>query len=490
MALVSFLDSRQSRVRVGTCREIMATMPSNSVDSIVCDPPYALTANKKGGTGEASLNLNSPAGRSRITTGGFMGKKWDANLLSVEDWAEALRVAKPGAYLVAFGGTRTSHRLTCAIEDAGWEIRDTLMWLYGSGFPKSRDIAKDFDKGMRKVVGVQQAPGHAKANVEQGRTHTEFPKYDSTPVSDLAHQWQGWGTALKPGHEPICLARKPLVGTVAANVAEYGTGGLNIDATRIGTSENLNGGAYAKDGTERHDGTESWRYKRGGGAEFKQPTGRWPANVCLSHAPECREVGTRRVKVVGATAHRKGQGNGGMFVPEGSPHPGYRDADGMETVTAWECVESCPVALLDAQSGKSKSAGGRIGNKDGGGIYGGGKGLAGAFVKGDPGYGDTGGASRFYYTSKASRREREAGLGDLSASHPTVKPLALMRWLCRLVTPPGGLILDLCCGSGSTGCAAVLEGFRFRGIDAEAEYVEIARRRIKYWQRMRDGDEP
>ena len=209
------------RIHVGDCRDVLAAMPDASVDSIVTDPPYELTAGKRGGTGTASMNVNSPAGRARIGTGGFMGQQWDATGIAhnVEMWAECLRVLKPGGHLLAFGGTRTFHRLACAIEDAGFELRDSVLnlhgggdcpwlaaWGFGSGFPKSLDVSK------------------------------------ALQASDL---WRGWGTALKPAFEPIVMARKPLVGTVAANVLAHGTGGLNIDACRVPTSDDLNGGRYS-----------------------------------------------------------------------------------------------------------------------------------------------------------------------------------------------------------------------------------------------------
>lgn len=443
----------------GDCLAVMGALRSASVDSIVCDPPYALTSGKKGGSGQASVNLESPYGRARIGTGngggGFMGKAWDASLPGVEVWAEALRIAKPGAYLVAFGGPRTSHRLVSAIEDAGWEIRDSLCWLFGSGFPKSHNL-----------------PG-------------------------------GLGTALKPAHEPICLARKPLGGTVAANVAEYGTGALNIDATRIGgpppsvPQPKFNSPTGAVYGFKAGEGRNG---------EMSQASGRWPANVVLSHSPECREVGTRKVR--GSAPNGPNRGRMGYHGSGVQPErePGYTDADGMETVTAWDCAPDCAVRLLDDQSGTLTSGANPTSRSSDkfrtayGDFEGQRECVAARGV-------DVGGASRFFYTAKAARSEREAGLdggerkaklwssgeqnpGSFQAEgtdrtstnhHPTVKPLDLMRWLCRLVTPPGGLILDPFTGSGSTGCAAVLEGFRFIGIEREAEYVAIARRRIAHW---------
>lgn len=349
-----------NEVLTGDCLEVMASMPESSVDSIVTDPPYGLS---------------------------FMGKDWDHGVPGEAFWREALRVAKPGAHLLAFGGTRTHHRLMCAIEDAGWEIRDCLGWLYGSGFPKSLDVSKAIDK---------------QAGVERGGEYLE-----SSPATPEAVRWQGWGTALKPAWEPIVLARKPLIGTVAQNVLEHGTGALNIDGCRVETKDNLNGGAYAKNGTVRNDG---WGMQRGGAGEYKQPQGRFPAN--LIHDGSDEVVGEfPNVKAGVAIRHRSGGKN---------------------------CHSDINKPPMD-----------------------------------DMGYGDSGSASRFFYCAKASKSERGEG-----NNHPTVKPLSLMRYLCRLVTPPGGVVLDPFTGSGSTLLAALKEGFRFIGIEKEPKYVEITLRRL------------
>ena len=382
-----------AEIRVGDCLEIMPTLDADSVDAIVTDPPYHLTTGKKGGSGLASENLDSPYGRAPIGTG-FMGKAWDGGDVAfrAETWAAALRVAKPGAHLVAFGGTRTFHRLTCAIEDAGWEIRDCLSWLYGSGFPKS-------------------------------------------------HNGAWGGTALKPAWEPIILARKPLVGTVAQNVAAHGTGGLNIDGCRIAGTKPV---VRAFDSENGNNPILHTRSATGRGETTSE--GRWPANVCL-------------------------------------------DEDAAR--------------LLDEASGERPST---LTGRDAGTDYASdaiSDGLFGRRLQGQL-YGDTGGASRFFYTAKASRAERNAGVEHLAAKplnwssgaqspgtfqaegtnrtaanhHPTVKPLDLMQWLCRIVTPKGGLVLDPFCGSGSTGRAAIAEGFRFIGIELSDEYAAIARARI------------
>jgi len=360
----------------GDCLEVLRTLPDNSVDSVVTDPPYGLS---------------------------FMGKKWDYDVPSSEVWAECLRVLKPGGHLLAFAGTRTQHRMAVRIEDAGFEIRDMIAWVYGSGFPKSHDVSKAIDKAAgaeREVVG-----SYAVTRDFSGRDYVGDPSSATTvnitaPATEAARQWQGWGTALKPALEPVTVARKPLVGTVAANVLAHGTGALNVDGCRVGASgEDLSrvsntslgsagGGIYGKAGAFVSEGS---------------PLGRWPANLI---------------------------------------HSGEDDA------------------------------------------------IAGL-----------GEAARYFYCAKASKKDRDEGLdgfvarqvfGDeggtyqgLSDSkepsknfHPTVKPTDLMRYLCRLVTPPGGVVLDPFMGSGSTGKAAALEGFQFIGIERESEYLEIARARI------------
>jgi len=359
----------------------MPTLDAESVDSIVSDPPYGLA---------------------------FMGKAWDHGVPGEPFWREALRVAKPGAYLVAFGGTRTFHRLTCAIEDAGWEIRDCLSWLYGSGFPKS-------------------------------------------------HNGPWGGTALKPAWEPIILARKPLIGTVAANVAAHGTGGLNVDGCRIPASDKTPA-PVGEFGRSYALGPSGFTGVRDGAGDA---LGRWPANVCLDE--EAAGMLDEQTGTLSVTGKRSAASQ-----------------------ARWAEGES-PLVGSGATNRKLTEYGG-----------------------------DTGGASRFFYTAKASRREREAGLEgmeekrsgvmqddgykwthdgkgnaiDLNTKarnhHPTVKPIALMRWLCRLVTPPNGLVLDPFTGSGTTGCAAVLEGFRFIGCEKEAEYVAIAEKRIAHWAGQHD----
>lgn len=391
-------------IYLGDCVKVLAGMDPESVDACVTDPPYEL---------------------------GFMGKAWDGTGVAYrpETWAAVLRVLKPGAHLLAFGGSRTHHRLACAIEDAGFEIRDVLMWLYGTGFPKSLDVSKAIDAsaGVTRDTGVPYInpggtkPMHTFSGWESG---TRRQPMVTNPATHDARRWQGWGTALKPAYEPIILARKPLVGTVAANVLQHGTGALNIDACRIATTEGLGGGAYAKDPTPRA-GQDMWTrdrkgdsncFKRGGAGEYVQPTGRWPANVVLDE-----EAG----------------------------------------------------AMLDAQSGVLKAGWFSGAKKKGMGFHGASREEADG-SRPSSSTGDNGGASRFFYCAKASKAERGEG-----NNHPTVKPIALMRWLVRLVTPPGGVVLDPFMGSGTTWLACSKEGFEFMGVEKDAHYVEIAKTRFK-----------
>jgi site-specific DNA-methyltransferase (adenine-specific) len=385
-------------------------MPSDSVDSIVTDPPYEL---------------------------GFMGKKWDSSGIAYDQtlWAECLRVLKPGGHLIAFGGTRTYHRMTCAIEDAGFEIRDCIQWIYGSGFPKSLDVSKAIDKqagATREVVGVHPYANRGTAQSLQSVNLSGSPEREqfiTAPATPEAQQWHGFGTAMKPAVEPAVLARKPLSGTVANNVMTWGCGALNIDGCRVPSDDGFekawdkpvrtniaNGGGAFGTGESSKRGTKAIDISAN-----KPVGGRWPANV--------------------------------IFDEEAAQ-------------------------MLDEQSGHSVSKATPRNN-----------GQFKSFSKGfdyahtTHGHSDSGGASRFFYVAKASRAEREAGLdGDSERAnhHPTVKPITLMRYLIRLVTPPGGTVLDPFMGSGSTGCAAMLEAMQFIGIELNAEYLEIARRRIEF----------
>jgi hypothetical protein len=448
-------------LHLGDCLEVLRTMPDCSVDAVVTDPPYGLS---------------------------FMGKKWDYDVPTTEVWAECLRVLKPGGHLLAFAGTRTQHRMAVRIEDAGFEIRDMIAWVYGSGFPKSLDVSKAIDKldaseeqerrrlrftawvretgvtsrqideatstnmgghyttaasqpaimtrehleqcrhllgdvpewvereadirsveslnmAEREVVGTETRYNEASGIVSAGRDErTLIERKITTPATPEAQQWAGWGTALKPALEPITMARKPLEGTVAANVLAHGTGGVNVDGCRVeGMAPVTVQGQSARAGEVYGADQRDQRVLE------PHASGRWPAN--LIHDGSDEVVGLFPQQQSGANPTRRGglgchgaAGQADCFSPRGT---------------------------------------------------------------------DTGSAARFFYTAKASRDDREGG-----NTHPTVKPTDLMRYLCRLVTPPGGVVLDPFMGSGSTGKAAMLEGFGFIGIEREPSYHAIAEQRI------------
>ena len=375
-----------SELLLGDCLEVMRTLPDCSVDAVVTDPPYGLA---------------------------FMGKRWDYDVPTVAVWAECLRVLKPGGHLLAFAGTRTQHRMAVRIEDAGFEIRDMIAWVYGSGFPKSLDVSKAIDRAAgaeREVVGVipDRWTGKGNAlNFSTDRPQSEVP-VTGAPATPEAQQWAGWGTALKPALEPITMARKPIAGTVAANVLEHGTGALNIDGCRVEASEQL-----VRPSVSRSDNVVLGK-GLGAGAQA-EPSGRWPANLIHDGSDE----------VVG-------------LFPDCKP-----------ATSRTKRSDRCFAPGTGYQGGS-------------------------ASLEVDAVYSDTGSAARFFYTAKASRDDRSDG-----NTHPTVKPTDLMRYLCRLVTPPGGVVLDPFMGSGSTGKAAMLEGFEFIGIEREFQYHAIAERRIR-----------
>jgi site-specific DNA-methyltransferase (adenine-specific) len=411
------------QILLGDCRDRLKELPDNSIDSIVTDPPYEL---------------------------GFMGKSWDASGVAydVTVWQECLRVLKPGGHLLSFGGSRTYHRMACAIEDAGFQIRDQIMWVYGSGFPKSLNISKAIDKTENHEIWENNGYGGGNSKCEEcgkwmiSGSPCKCPKPVFEYKTAEAKEWDGWGTALKPAHEPIVLARKPLVGTVANNVLTHGTGGINIDGCRVGNETRTYGGMSANQpdvGTFRDD---NWTPK-----EIEVTVaGRFPANFIHDGSDEVLQL----------FPNTKG---GTWNTTKGARH---FNNDGEPTGYA---------------TSKSDSS--------------------------------TGSAARFFYCAKASKKDRNEGLDGFeerpSASmagnlidgsrlggdgspiktpqranhHPTVKPTELMRYLCRLITPPNGIVLDPFTGSGSTGKAAVLEGFSFIGVEQSEEYIAIAEARIQ-----------
>ena len=412
-------------------REVLAELAffgDLQADSVVTDPPYHLQSIvKRLGSANAAPITGGSDGRYARTANGFMGKQWDGGDIAFqpETWRLVYDVMKPGAHLLAFGGTRTFARMSVAIEDAGFEIRDTIMWVYGSGFPKSHDVSKGIDKAAgaeREVIGSKVGlPGYSmRANDTPDHRRNVLGVFDNAevecavtaPATDAARQWSGWGTALKPAVEPIILARKPLIGTVAANVLAHGTGALNIDGCRVPSE-----GGKHREGKPSQDR----RYTSAGatniaalpGPRGGDPAGRWPANLIHDGSDE----------VLAAFPAAPGQQGKASSNPD---------------------------------SPRTKSIYGELGRAD------------------DPMVprGDTGSAARFFYSAKASKADR-AG-----SKHPTVKPLALMRYLCRLVTPPGGTVLDPFAGSGTTLQAAVDEGFAAFGIEREDEYVTDIRKRM------------
>jgi len=493
----------------GNCLEVMKTMYADSIDSIVTDPPYEL---------------------------GFMGKSWDSSgiAFNVEVWQEALRVLKPGGHLIAFSGSRTYHRMAVAIEDAGFEIRDQIMWVYGSGFPKSHNISKGIDKKPESLNTIKfkmwlkeqidkSSKTRAQIDAECGFTACSYSKTDGkdywssnhpTPekwlimknviglsddwdwiipnnveargyveatgglaggtgntvgnfsgkqlsdnaVSAAAKQWQGWGTALKPAHEPMVLARKPLVGTVANNVLTFGTGGLNIDGSRV---------AHLSE-ADRASAT---------------PQGKVTSNKMAGSAPDTENAGRVNVERPDTSLGR---------FPANFIH------DGSDEVL--ELFPESKGGAYPAKRGQAINTAFASGQETEGGFR---------------AMGDSGSAARFFYCAKASKKDRNEGLDGFEAKrdhdgradggvggdnprnrtnnaklnhHPTVKPTSLMQCLVRLVTPPNGIVLDPFLGSGSTGKAAMYEGFNFVGIELTPEYLPIAKARILFALKDKEGE--
>lgn len=487
-----------NQVIEGDCLAVLRELPDSSFHAVVTDPPYGL------GKEPTVEQLVAFLQGADLITGDFMGAKWD--IPSVLVWREVYRVLKPGGHVLAFGGTRTWDLMSLGARAAGFEFRDTiadahpaLMMVHGMGFPKSLNVSKGIDKAAgadREVVGTYRVGGNALTPTsEKGGTYVtgapNSPPGDleiTKPATPEAEEWDGWGTALKPSWEPILVFRKPLEGTVIENVLAHGTGALNIDGTRVKTTDDLNGGAYTEGGNKALGvmNDDGWKPKDLGG-QYQQPSGRWPPNMTLSHAPGCKRVGTKKVPVgkegAGKLWSHYRDDTEDRATPKKSTIAGE---DGLETVEVWECVEGCPVKALDEQSGTLKSGDvakhhmRQCSKQVGEG------GFNGKF--GDiplTGYGDEGGASRFfpqfdpfYYTSKANKREATLD-GQIENNHPTKKPLGLMQWLVRLVCPKEGIVLDPYCGSGTTLHAAALEGMRWTGIERDPQWVETTQDRMK-----------
>lgn len=434
-------------LRLGDCIEVMRELPDNSVDSIITDPPYHLTSTDGGKTG-------------------FMGKEWDGGDIAfrTEVWTEALRVLKPGGHLLAFGGSRTYHRLATAIENSGFEIRDQILWIYGSGFPKSHNIGKAIDKtdNPEKWTNNNYGGGNYKCPNCDKWIMSGNPCKCPREVKEINNEWSGWGTALKPAHEPIVMARKPLSEkTIVDNVLEWGTGGINIDESRIPYNSSEVSKIDFDRPRVRASVNEEWILKQAHDytdpnyTEYNQD-GRFPANVLLSEeAAENLDEHTGILK--GDSPNRKPR--------VGGHRDQYVGTDSNEIRTP---------------------------------------------VVSDKKFGD-GGASKFFYVAKPSKKEKNEGLEDFEEkqvfseydngykattngtsdklyerntkrknTHPTIKPVKLMEYLCKLITRKEGVILDMFMGSGTTGIAAIKNGYSFIGIEREPEYMEISKARLEY----------
>jgi len=464
--------------------EVLKTYPDNYFDAVVTDPPYGL--GKEPDAVELMKNWIEH-GYHEIKGSGFMGKEWDAFVPQPLFWKEVFRVLKHGGHVVSFFGTRTYDWGVMAMRFAGFEVRDCIQWIYGSGFPKSHNIGKNIEKikvgGIKNLKQIGTKKGVTSESGVKGFSLTkEFVsgKYiggkqvnGDVPIYEINNEYGGWGSALKPANEPIVLARKPLEKglSIAENVLKYGTGGINIDGCRVGNE---------KITISQGDGFGNENNLYGNGVKKnkgEQHIGRFPANLILTHHPECECKGLKVVK--GSIAIRENSGGntfGGNNKKPPTNNLGYADENGEETIEDWNCHPDCPIRIMDEQSGQSKSNPRTTCDRRTNSTheYG---------FKSDA-YSphlDSGGASRFFYCAKASKSERNKGLKGFVNGHPTIKPVKLMQYLVRLVTPPNGKVLDPFCGSGTTGIACKLEGFEFVGIEQDPEYTKIAEARINNW---------
>ena len=403
--------SRQIKTYCGNSLDILKTFEANSFDSVVTDPPYGLS---------------------------FMGKKWDYDVPSVEIWAECLRVLKPGGHLLAFAGTRTQHRMCVRIEDAGFEIRDMIAWVYGSGFPKGQNIGKTVDAllgNSREVISGEPKPKEFSGKCDQRDSNDREKSVGNS-------EYEGWGTSLKPALEPITMARKPLSeSTIAKNVLAWGTGGINIDGCRVGAADTRALSSLSSFGRRTNNGGDAKEVWAG------SASGRFPANLIhdgseevLKRFPNGPPSSAAIRKKAG---HNRNKNTYNSQIQKIEKVEGHNDQGG-STSRFFYCAKASKADRDEGCEGMQAQRG-LVGNK---------------------------------WTDQDYRRGDEAPSVERTNHHPTVKPNDLMRYLCRLVTPTGGIILDPFMGSGSTGKAAILEGFDFVGVDLNQEYVTIAEARI------------
>lgn len=464
----------------GNSLELLKQIPDNSIDSVITDPPYGLSEHDTDSIIKCLQSWISGE-EYKHDKAGFMGKEWDSFVPGPELWKEVLRVLKPGGHILAFAGTRSMDLMSMAIRLAGFELRDNIgfmngngaplmAWTHGQGFPKSLDISKKIDENFGEVREVREKKGFSPTHGGRYQLNNNESLQEKTdllitaPSSDLAKQYDGFGTALKPAFEPIILARKPISeSNIAQNVMKYGTGGLNIDGTRVKSDEML-----GRPQSDSQDGVMHMGLKDNEWNDNSTGKGRFPANLILSHHSQCKYIGKKEVGSGEERINDKHEsfspheGYKGMYVDK---IPGQVRQYGKETVDDYICHEDCPIRIMNEQTGIVKSGGGKKGNRlcDG---YGGGYGkVDGLFVE------ETGYASRFFYCAKASPSER----GELN-NHPTVKPLSLLRYLTRLITPPNGTVLEPFCGSGTTLLACELENFTAISFELDPKHCDI----IKY----------
>ena len=455
-----YSENKEYKLYQGSMLDMLDVIEPNSIDAIITDPPYGLTSITKrfGKEGSAPAQFGKDGSFQRLSRG-FMGKEWDGSGIeyNVEAWRKCFEVLKPGGHLLAFGGSRTFYRIACAIEDAGFEIRDTIMWLYGSGFPKSLNIGLAIDKkngvdnrtGNIKTDGKATNSGSGCYNCNNGKDNSMKQEYEERKAQN---EWSGWGTQLKPSYEPIIVARKPVENSIIDNVMKYGVGGINIDECRVPAKQ----GEYDIRHYTKEDCFQNLKPKESKFQVEPQPDGRFPANVILTYDDTDFE------EVCGGMPDTKSTYN------ESGNHEKNIHRENQDVLS--------------------------YGYKQ----------------RIDSGFNDEGSVARYFYCAKASKFDRDEGLDEFKEMnvndgrkksvdnafqrgetprkniHPTVKPVDLMRYLVRLVSPKGATILDCFNGSGSTGKAVMLENkqykkdYKYIGIELTEEYLPISKARIEY----------